>query len=169
MWAASSRQFEKDGPVPRELLTVDEIMALLPATVPRLAELTGGLDEGRLYAAPAPGAWSVNDVLAHLRACHDVLGGAILRIVAEDRPGWRRTSPRTWQTKSGYHAWSFGPAFEAFSKQRAELLGVLVPLPPEVWARTAIVTEGPGKVIERSARFYGDWLAGHEGDLMWVV
>jgi hypothetical protein len=26
----------------------------------------------------------VNDVLAHLRACHDVFGGNLLRILAED-------------------------------------------------------------------------------------
>ena len=44
----------------------------------------------QLRAAPETDAWSVNDVLAHLRACHDVLGGSILRIVAEDRPRWRR-------------------------------------------------------------------------------
>lgn len=31
-------------------------------------------------------------------------------------------SPRTWQAKSGYHAWTFQEAFDAFTAARAELL-----------------------------------------------
>lgn len=150
--------------MPRDILTIDEIMAILPATVPRLSELTRDLAPDDFLAPPEPDGWSVNDVLAHLRACQDVLGRSIERIVVEDRPSWRRMSPRTWHTKSGYGDWSFERAFETFAEQRAAFLDVISPLPPEAWARTATVTEGPGKVVERSARFYGDWLAGHERD-----
>ena len=57
-------------------LTVDEIMAILPETPGRISALTDGLMAAELQAAPEADAWSINDVLAHLRACHDVLGGA---------------------------------------------------------------------------------------------
>ena len=144
------------------MLSVAEIMAILPATVPRLAELTDGLSEARLHAPPEHGSWSVNDVLAHLRACNDVLGGAARRIVAEDHPSWRAMSPRTWQRRSGYHEWTFGRAFDAFAEGRAELLAVLVPMAEDTWERTAAVTVPPGQVHERSVRYYGDWLADHE-------
>jgi hypothetical protein len=30
------------------------------------------------------------------------------------------------------------------------------------WDRTATVTEKTGETIDRSARFYGDWMATHE-------
>ena len=146
----------------RDLLTVDEIMAILPDTPPRIATLTEGLTPVQLRASPEPGEWSVNDILAHLRASHDVLGGSILRLLAEDRPSWRRLSPRTWMRETDYLDWEFEPAFEAFAKQRAELLGVLEPLPRWAWDRSAIVTERPGKTVDRSARFYGDWMAAHE-------
>jgi DinB superfamily len=142
-------------------LTVDEIMEILPTTVPRIAVLTEGLTPAQLRATPEPGAWSVNDVLAHLRASHDVLGGSMLRVVAEDRPRWRRLSPRAWMRKTDYPDWEFAPAFAAFSVQRAELLAVLTPLSSEAWDRTASVTEDRG-VIERSVAFYGDWMAAHE-------
>ena len=99
---------------------------------------------------------------AHLRACHDVLGGSILRILAEDRPAWRRMSPRTWMRKTDYPDWEFGRALAAFERQRAELLAVLGPLPPDAWLRTAAVTERVGGTVPRSAQYYGDWLAGHE-------
>jgi hypothetical protein len=144
------------------VLSVAEIMAILPATVPRLRTLTDGLSPDQLRAPPEPDSWSVNDVLAHLRACNDVLGGAARRIIAEDHPSWRAMSPRTWQRKSGYHAWDFRDAFAAFAEGREALLEVLAPLSDEAWQRTASVTVPPGKVYERSVQYYGDWLAEHE-------
>ena len=130
--------------------------------MPRIAALTGNLGPARLHASPGPDAWSVSDLLAHLRASHDVLGGSIVRIVHEDTPSWKRLSPRAWMRKTDYPEWAFEPAFAAFTAQRAELLEVIEPLPPEAWARTARVTEPTGQTRDRTAQFYGDWLADHE-------
>ncbi len=143
-------------------LTVDEIMAILPETPRRIAALTDGLSAARLRTSPEPGAWSVNDVLAHLRACHDVLGGNVLRIVAEEAPAWKGMSPRAWIRKTDYPEWEFDPAFEAFKRQRTELLEVLEPLPAEAWSRTATVTGMLGETHQYSGRYYGSWLAAHE-------
>jgi hypothetical protein len=146
-------------PEPR---TVDEILAQLRVGPPTIAELTRGARAEELYAPPEPDAWSVNDVLAHLRACGDVLGGNLLRILAEDRPSYRRVSPRAHLPKADYLQWRFEPALEAYSEQRAELLAVLESKPREAWSRFAYVTEAQGKVRERTVQFYGEWLAGHE-------
>ncbi len=143
------------------VLDVDEIMAILTATVPRLDALTDGVPKQRMYTVTDYG-WSVNDQLAHLRACHDVLGGNMLRIVREEHPAWKGMSPRTWQKQTDYFEWTFTPAFEAFRAQRAELLGVLEQLPSEAWERTATVRVPPNKVFEYDTRYYGDWMARHE-------
>ncbi len=148
------------GMASREL-AIDEIVGILTSTVPRLDALTMGVPHEWLYTVTDHG-WSVNDQLAHLRACHDVLGGNMLRIVREDHPAWKGISPRAWQKKTDYFEWEFAPAFEAFRAQRAGLLEVLETLPPEVWQRTATVTVPPGAVYEYSTRYYGDWMAGHE-------
>ena len=148
--------------MPGRELPIHEIMAILPETPRRIATVTDGLTPTELRAPPDSDAWSINDVLAHLRACHDVLGGSILRIVAEDAPRWRRLSPRTWIGKTDYPEWDFAPAFTAFREQRTELLKVLEPLPPEGWDRFAMVTERDGKIVARTALYYGDWLAEHE-------
>jgi hypothetical protein len=145
----------------RRTLDSDEILEILTTSVPRLEELTHGVPEKRLYAVTAYG-WSVNDQLAHLRACHDVLGGNMLRIVREDHPAWKAMSPRTWQKRTDYFEWKFGPAFEVFRAQRAELLEVLEPLPRDAWERTATVAVPPKQVYEYSTRYYGDWMAAHE-------
>jgi hypothetical protein len=147
--------------VPRDALTVDEIMTILPVTPGRIAELTAGLTPVQLTTPPEPEAWSINDILAHLRASDDILGGNILRILAEGHPAWKRMSPRAWMRKTDYPTWTFEPAFAAFRKQRDDLLAVIEPLPADAWERTATVNEF-GSNVERTALFFGDWLAGHE-------
>ena len=56
----------------------------------------------------------------------------------------------------------FAPALEAFRVQRADLLGVLEPLPPDAWERTATVSVPSRALYEYSTRYHGDWMAGHE-------
>ena len=149
--------------MPRQGLTVDEVMAILPETPRRIAAMTDGLTPTESCAhrpRPMPGRSMTS--LAHLRACHDVLGGSILRIVAEDRPKWRRESPRTWIRKTDYPDWEFAPAFAAFRSQRTDLLKVLEPLPPDELGPFAMVTERDGEIEARTALYYGDWLAEHE-------
>ena len=147
--------------MPRADLTIDEVMTILRETPRRMVALTTDLSRDQLQTPPEADAWSINDVLAHLRASSDVLGGNILRIVAEDHPAWKRLSPRAWMKKTDYTSWAFEPAFDAFRQQRAELLAVLEPLPARTWARTAAVDEY-GSTVERSILFFGDWLADHE-------
>lgn len=143
-------------------LSVDEIMDILPETPGRIAVLTKGLTRTQIHASPEPDAWSINDVLAHLRACHDVLGGNVLRILAEDHPTWKGVNPRAWIRQTDYPEWEFTPAFRAFRKQRSDLLAVLEPLPANGWERTATVTGMLSETYERSARYYASWMAGHE-------
>src|SRR5262245_28782124 len=145
----------------KRLLEVEEILGILRTSVGRLEGLATGLTDEQLDAPLEPGEWSAAEILGHLRACDDVLGGNIRRIVTEDRPAWRRRSPREWLGKPEYAA-PFSGALEAFAQGRRSVLSVVEPLTGEQWSRVAIVTVSPGKVLEQSTRFFGDWLAGHE-------
>jgi hypothetical protein len=100
-------------------------------------------------------------VLAHLRACADVWGGCIARLLAEDRPTFRAVNPTSWIKQTDYRALEFGPSLRAFADQRAGLLAVLETLSPEDWSRAATVT-GVGRVFERTVLTYARWLANHE-------
>jgi hypothetical protein len=144
------------------LRAVDEILAILRGTPAELTGLVAGLSAAERVAGPAAGEWSIGVNLAHLRACQDVLGGNIRRIVLEDHPAWRRQSPRAWQRRSGYGDWAFDQALASFLSGRVELLAFLEPLSAGDWERTAIVTMSTGAQVEQSARFFGDWLARHE-------
>ena len=147
--------------MPRRLLTIEEILTVLEETPRRIAAVTAGLTPAQLHTSPNEGEWSANEVLAHLRACADVWGNCIAAILAEDRPTLRAVDPRTWIKETDYLELEFGPSLRSFTTQRADLLAVLEPLPPEAWSRAATVT-GAGKVLERTVRFYAQWLARHE-------
>jgi len=147
--------------VPNKSLTSEQILTLLAETPQRLAMLTANLAPAQLHTSPGPDEWSANEVLAHLRACADVWGNCIVTIIAQDTPTLRAINPLTWVKQTNYLKLDFRPSLHSFAAQRAELLAVLEPLPPDGWLRTATVT-GAGKALERTALFYARWLAGHE-------
>ena len=142
-------------------LTIEQLLTRLAAAPPLIAKLTARMSPAQLRAVPTPGQWSANDILSHLRSCSDVWGDYIARILAEDHPTIRAVNPTTWIKKTGYPALEFRPSLHAFTTQRADLLSVLQPLPPEAWSRAATIT-GAGRPRERTVLSYAQWLANHE-------
>src|SRR3954453_1627120 len=145
----------------RESLTVEQILASLREAPARIATMSEGLTPVQLRAIPAEGEWSLVGVLAHLRACADMWGKAMMRIITEDRPTFPAINPRTWIKKTDYLEQEFEPSFRAFCAQRAELLVALEGLSPEGWARTAPVRVR-GTTSEQTVLFYAELLARHE-------
>ena len=142
-------------------LTIDQVLTALAGQPKEIVALTADLARTRLHDPPSRGAWSLNDVLAHLRSCSDVWGKYIATIIAEDRPTIRAMNPTTWIKSTNYPELDFAPSLRAFTKQRAGLLAVLRPLPRAGWSRSATVT-GAGRPRERTVLDYAQWLANHE-------
>lgn len=142
-------------------LTIEQILALLGEAPSRLAGFTEILTPAELLTPPEPGEWSARDVLAHLRACSDMWGRSIVQILSEDQPTFKAVNPTTWIKQTNYLELEFQPSLQAYSAQRADLLAVLEPLPPQAWTRAATVT-GAGKPRPRTVYTYAQWLANHE-------
>jgi hypothetical protein len=142
-------------------LTIEQNLNLLETTPARITELTAGLTPAQLLSPPAPGEWSARDVLAHLRACADMWGRYIVVILDEEHPAFKAVNPTTWIKHTNYRELEFHHSLQSFTAQRAELLAVLKPLPPEAWTRMATVT-GAGKARQRTVHTYAQWLANHE-------
>lgn len=136
-------------------------MALLAETPRRLSAVADAVEPALLRQPTGPAEWSANDILAHLRACADVRGGAIAPILEQDRPTFRAINPLAWIQQTDYLEQDFGRSLDAFARQRAELLARLKRLRPEEWQRSALVT-GAGAPLERTVLFYADWVATHE-------
>jgi hypothetical protein len=147
--------------VSRTSLTVEQALTILAQTPPRIAAHTTGVAPAQLRAAPNPGEWSANEVLAHLRACADVWGNCIAAIIAQERPTLRAVDPRTWIRQTDYLQQEFQPSLRAFAMQRTGLLAVLESLALEGWSRSATVT-GAGSPLQRTVLSYAQRMARHE-------
>ena len=142
-------------------LAAGDALALLRENLSRLSALIAGRSSAELHTARQPEEWSANDVLAHLRACGDVWGGNIAKILANEHPLIAGINPRTWMKRTEYPLCRFDEAFAAFSTQRQLLLDTLAALTPGDWERTASVT-AYGQSNERTLRSYASQLANHE-------
>jgi hypothetical protein len=114
-----------------------------------------------LRLSPLPGEWSAGEILAHIRSCNEVWGGYIQRIVDEQQPTFRVTSPRTWIAGTDYMQQDFEPALRDFTRRRRLLLKLLRGLPPKGWSRQAVTT-GVGKPLIQTVHSYADRMARHE-------
>lgn len=147
--------------MPEKQLDVEAVLTLLAETPTRIRAATTRLPAERLHTPPAPGEWSANEVLAHLRSCADVWGGCIATILDEDHPTIRASNPRAEVNLKNYPDLDFKQSFRRFAKQRADVLDVLRALRPDAWLRAATVT-GAGRTLERTVHFYAQWMATHE-------
>ena len=140
---------------------IEQILAHLAATPQRLTLLTSGRDPVQLHAAPDQDTWSIQAILAHLRACADVWGKSILTMIAQNHPTLRYVSPRTWIRKTDYLEQAFDISLQAFTSQRADLLAALNRLALADWARAATFT---GTVRGRSQTVfsYAQRIVDHE-------
>ena len=134
---------------------------MLKTTPSRIASASHGLSDKELNWKPAADSWSANEILAHLRACSDVWGGSIMKILKQDNPTFRYVSPRTWIRKTNYIELEFNASFFAFRTQREDLIKTLRALPREGWSRRANV-KAASKLHEETVLSYAQRLADHE-------
>lgn len=147
--------------MPRRPSPPTELREALAAFPSRLGGLAAGTSPEALAAPPAPGEWSVVEVLAHLRSCADVWGDAMAAILAEDHPTIRAVSPRSHAAAARYATLRFSASLAGFSRQREHLVARLASLREDEWDRAATVV-GAGAPLTRTVRDYADRLARHE-------
>ena len=136
-------------------VTPDEIekyLSLLSDTSGRLVKATRGFDDAHLQFKPDEKAWSVNDILAHLRSCADVWGSSIEAMLAEDNPTVPYRHPRQWIKKTNYPDLLFHESFQAFRMQRKNLLKILKNLSFEDWSRPATIKHREHTVFSQTRR-----------------
>jgi len=130
--------------------------------------LSRGCSEQQLHRKPEAEAWSAQEIVAHLRACAEVWGRSIERMLAEEHPTIRYISPRGWIKKTDYLLQSFGDSLAALSQQRIALVKTLRGLDATDWlrgARFTATTLGREATVLSYARRIADHEALHLGQL----
>jgi uncharacterized damage-inducible protein DinB len=140
---------------------IDLVLETLAGTPKKIGLIARGHDDQELHDPPAAEAWSARDIVAHLRACAEVWGRSIDRMIQEDHPTIRYVSPRSWIKKTDYLDQSFRLSLVAFSEARSALLDTLRTLDSVGWSRRARFT---GTTLGRDATvlIYARRIADHE-------
>jgi len=128
------------------------------ATAARLARLIDGVPVEKLQMRPAPGKWSVGEILAHL-ADGEIVGGFRMRLILGS-PGTPLAAydQDNWVAAGHYARRDPRKSLEQFRVLREGNLALLESLDPEQWNHYGMHAERGKETIEHIARMY----AGHD-------
>lgn len=110
---------------------------------------------------PAPGKWSVHEVVCH---CADSETNAYARIrflMAEDKPVIQGYDQERWAERLDYHALPLEPALATVEAVRAHTAALLRRLPPAAWAREGTHSESGSYSAEGWLDIYAEHLEKH--------
>ena len=101
----------------------------------RLQSLVGCASEESLARRPAHDAWSVTEILCHLRDVEEFYLQRVQTILANRDPVITVFDPERWAVDRQYARCAGRPALEAFTRRRAETLTVLDAIADDDWER----------------------------------
>ena len=123
----------------RAALPSTDLVAALAAAAGRLRAVAAGLDEGRRRHRPAPQAWCLNEVMAHLlHAEAELFLPRLRRIASEDHPTLPVFSPGPWARERDHSLDLFDASLAGFERARAETLAFLRALPAQAGERLGV-------------------------------
>ena len=135
----------------------DPFLAMFEAPQ-RLRKLLKGLTEKQLSRRPAPGKWSIKEIVAHLADGEVVTGSRYRFIAAHERPAIASYDQDLFVEKLGVANATTEELVADFEMARAVNLGLLVRLPDEAFARVGVHSERGEESIDTIVRLY----AGHD-------
>ena len=120
--------------------TVDQINAF-EGVPSRIISIIEGLDEAQMHFVPAPGEWSIHEVVIHLGDSETFGFERLRKTIAEHKPTLQVYDEDAWARNLSYQRQERHLALALFSAQRRSTAALLRMLPAETWERTAIHPE----------------------------
>lgn len=129
--------------------------------------LTGAAGE-EVDFAPAPGKWTIRQIMAHL-ADAELVGSHRLRLViAEDNPTLTAFDQDAWSRNLDYARRKPAQSLETFRRLRAENYELLKDLPESAFDRVGSHTENGPMSLRRLLQGYADHAEGHARQLQTI-
>jgi hypothetical protein len=120
----------------RNLLPPHTLYQRLTATIPMLEKLTSGLDSNGWRYRPAPGEWSVTEIVCHLRDVdREVHLPRLHSLLIQEEPFMPGVVSDNWATEREYWAQDGPRALEELRVARSELVALLPPAGDPAWER----------------------------------
>lgn len=141
-----------------EALGRDDPVASMAEAPGRLRRLVRGLTERQLATKPAPGKWSIREIVAHLADSEVVLGGRYRFVAAMDRPPLPGYDQDAFVANLGVDRTATADLLDDFAMARAVNLGLLERIGEDAWHRVGIHAERGEESLGRLVTMY----AGHD-------
>jgi hypothetical protein len=114
----------------------DALLARLEESMRRLTWSMMDVDEEDLNASEG-NEWSPIEILAHVKACDDIITGRIAQTLVHPKPVLQDFNERAWAEVAGYTLAPMDQTLMAMQRHRGEMVWQLRNLPDEAWDRTA--------------------------------
>jgi hypothetical protein len=128
------------------------------ATAKKLARLIKAVPTAKLRKRPAPGKWSVNEILSHLADVEVAVGFRIRLILGAPGTPITAFDQDAWVVAGHYSKRDPRKSLEHFRVAREANLALLKSLTPDQWKHYGMHAERGQETIEHTARM----LAGHD-------
>lgn len=152
----------KPGPVvPQryvDALAGDDPVLAMDGAPKRFARLLAGLTESQLAIRPAPGKWSMKEILAHLADGEVILGSRIRFAAAMDRPPIHGYDQDAFVENLGVGKAKAKELLDAWAAVRKVNVALLRRLPPAAFEKVAIHSERGEESVRAMVVMY----AGHD-------
>jgi hypothetical protein len=142
----------------REALAGDDPVAAMAEAAGRLRHLVRGLSEKQLATRPAPGKWSIREIVGHLADTEVVLGSRYRFIAAMDRPPLAGFDQDAFVANLGVAKTPTRDLLDDFAKMRVVNLRLLGRVGAAAWNRVGIHAERGEESLGHLVTLY----AGHD-------
>lgn len=145
-------------------MTTDEREALFSRyeAGPRLIrDALARVPPAALQWRPAPGKWTVHEVICHCADSETVSSTRLRFLVGEDRPTIVGYDQDRWTMRFDYHALPLQPSLAQIEAVRAWTLTLIRQLPDSAWSREGTHTESGRYTAETWLRLYAEHLEIH--------
>ena len=131
---------------------------MLKTTPQKIASLVKRAKQAKLAKAPAPGKWSVREIVAHLADTELALGYRLRKVAEEDGITLQGFDQDAWAKAGDYKHADAKEALAAYLAVRATTVRFLRAQPKEVWRRAGQHTQFGRLEFTKIVRM----LAGHD-------
>lgn len=131
---------------------------VLEATPAALVACVSAIDAPTLAKQPAPGKWSIREILAHLADVEIVLGYRVRRILATDGVAIEAYDQNRWAAIGHYAEVPVSESLDRLGSPRRANVRLLRSLTPAQFAHTGIHSERGPETVTQLTRLW----AGHD-------
>jgi hypothetical protein len=128
---------------------IAEVLSRLASAPGRFASAISRLEDADSVTSAEAGEWSPAEVLAHVRASHDIFEPRIYYILVRDNPQLLAYDDARWAQVARYASFPVIESLEAMRLRRTELVRALRGLSESDWERIGThETRGPMTVLQ---------------------